>query len=278
MNNKIFFPILITGILTFVLYQFTSIVPPASVKAKLAAEAKPKPANLNFDTILGELYAKMKPADINNVKQLYLNLDAPNANKASIYKQLSSFWLGANVYEPYVAAESKLAQLDSSEKNLTFVAQSVLERLLVLNNTKYSSWLALEAQTLFKKALAANPNNDSSKVGLGATYMFGNNENPMEGILKVKAVADADSTNIFAQYILGVGNSINGMTDKAIDRFNKVLQIDPKHVNALLRLGSIYADKGDVKTAKETYKKLLPLAANKEQVAELEKIISSLKN
>ena len=278
MSNKIIFPILATAFITFLLYQFTSIVPPAKLKAKMAMEATPKVAKITLDTILAELYAKMKPTDVNNVKQLYLNLDAPNANKASIYKQLSNFWLSANLYEPYVAAESKLAQLDSSENNLTFVAHSVLERLLVLNNTRYSNWLAQEAQTLFNKALVANPNNDSTNVGLGATYMFGNNQNPMEGILKVKTVADKDSSNIFAQYILGVGNSINGMTDKAIDRFNNVLKLNPKHVNALLRLGGIYADKGDVKNAKETYKKLLPLAANKEQVAELEKIISSLKN
>jgi tetratricopeptide (TPR) repeat protein len=282
LRYKILVPIIVVAIITFLLYQFTSIVPPASVKAKAAKEAKeakPPPASSNFDTILSELYTKMKPADVKKVKDLYESLNASNANKASIYEALSSYWYNANVYEPYVHAESSLAQLANSEKKLTFVAHSVLQRLMVLNNTKYSNWLAAETQMLFKKANIINPSNDSTKVGLGATYFFNaDGGNPMEGILGIKQVADADTTNIYAQYILGVGNSINGMTDKAVERFNNVLALDPKNVDALLRLGGIYTDKGDIKTAKETYKKLLPLATNKEQVAEVEKIISSLKN
>jgi tetratricopeptide (TPR) repeat protein len=279
LNKKIFIPIIVAVVLTGILYQFTSIIPPTSVKAKQAQKAKEQPAVINFDTILTELYAKMKPNDVNTVKQLYLNLQKPNADKASIYKQLSTFWYNANVFEPYIQAESNLAQLDSSEKNLTFVAHSVLERLMVLNNTKYSNWLALEAQTLFNKAANANPNNDSTKIGLGATYFFNaTGGNPMDGISRILQVANADSTNVFAQYTLGVGNSINGMTDKAIERFNNVLALDPKHINALMRLAGIYTDKGEIKNAKETYKKLLPLAKNKEQADEVEKIISSLKN
>jgi lipopolysaccharide biosynthesis regulator YciM len=272
-------PVIITLGITALLYFFTSIVTPQSVKDKEAAKmVKPGALAITIDTILGALYPKMKPEDAKIAQDLYASLQNQNTNKASVYKQLSSFWQNANVYEPYIHAESNLAQLESSEKKLTFVAHLVLERLLVLNNTKYSNWLAQEAQTLFLKAEAINPNNDSTKVGLGATYMFGNNTNPMEGISKVKSVADRDSSNIFAQYILGVGNTINGMSNVAIQRFINVLRLNPKNVDALLRLGSIYKENGDNKNAIETYKKLLPLATNKQQVEEVEKIISSLKN
>jgi hypothetical protein len=52
-------------------------------------------------------------------------------------------------------------------------------------------WLATQAKELFDKALIINPNNDSTKIGIGVCYMFGNiSDNPMQGILAIREIAD----------------------------------------------------------------------------------------
>jgi hypothetical protein len=65
--------------------------------------------------------------------------------------------------------------------------------------------MAGEAKEMFEKALAINPDNDSTKIGLGSCYLFGNiSENPMQGIQMIREVADRDTTNMFAQFMLGL--------------------------------------------------------------------------
>ncbi len=267
-------------LITAALYLFTSTVPPRSVKDSMSKNNKSEviAKNVSFDTILGDLYAKMKPNSAMAVKVLYDSLAVSGVDSLAVYNKLSTLWYNANQFEPYIKAESMKAQLVNSEKNLTFVGHRILERLIIAPNTKYASWMAQEARLLFKKAIVVNENNDSSKIGLGATYMFNaEQEGPMVGITMVKEVAEKDSNNVYAQYILGVGNTINGMSDKAIERFTNVLKNEPTHVDALLRIGALYEAKGDNNNAVKNYEKLIPLAATKEQLEELKNKISSLK-
>jgi tetratricopeptide (TPR) repeat protein len=265
---------------TVLLYRYTSIVPPKSVKDNMVKNSKPETSakKISFDTILSNLYANMKPNSAAAVKRLYDSLAVSSADSLAIYNKLSTLWYNANQFEPHIQAESMKAQLVNSEKNLTFVGHRILEQLIIAPNTKYESWMAQEARVLFKKAIAINKNNDSSKIGLGATYMFNaEQEGPMVGISMVKEVADRDSNNVYAQYILGIGNTINGMTDKAIERFTNVLKKEPTHVDALLRIGALYEAKGDINNAIKMYEKLIPMAVTSDQLQELKNKISSLK-
>ena len=43
------------------------------------------------------------------------------------------------------------------------------------------NWLATNAKDLFERALEVNPDNDSSKIGLGACYIFGNISDKSDG-------------------------------------------------------------------------------------------------
>ena len=75
------------------------------------------------------------------------------------------------------------------------------------NDQTLRRWKALQAKDLFERSLKINPDNDSANIGLGACYIFGNiSATPMEGILKVREVAEKDSTNIYAQNVLGQGS------------------------------------------------------------------------
>jgi len=62
--------------------------------------------------------------------------------------------------------------------------------LLAEEDEGLQNWLATQAKALFEQSLRINPNNDSSKIGIGACYMFGNiSENPMQGIMAVREIA-----------------------------------------------------------------------------------------
>jgi lipopolysaccharide biosynthesis regulator YciM len=126
--------------------------------------------------------------------------------------------------------------------------------------------------------LRINSQNDSSIVGLGACFIFGNiADNPMEGILKVRQVAEKDSTNVFAQMVLGHGSLLSEQYDKAIDRFGKVLALQPENLEAILMMAEVYERKADKPNAIKWYSNALPFAMNPQLKTALEKRIEELK-
>jgi cytochrome c-type biogenesis protein CcmH/NrfG len=126
--------------------------------------------------------------------------------------------------------------------------------------------------------LRINDKNDSTIVGLGACYIFGNiADNPMEGILKVRQVVEKDSTNIFAQMVLGQGSLLSGQYDRAIGRFEKVLALQPVNLEAILLMAEVFERKEDKANAIKWYSKALPLASNPAMKSALEKRINELK-
>ncbi|HET9431973.1 MAG TPA: tetratricopeptide repeat protein, partial [Chitinophagaceae bacterium] len=133
------------------------------------------------------------------------------------------------------------------------------------------------AKDLFERSLKLNPDNDSSKVGLGATYLFGGiSASPMEGIGKIREVTEKDSTNVYAQMVLAKGSLISGQMDKAIERLQTVNRLQPSNLEAILLLADIYEKKGDKKKAIGWYRKSLDFISRPDARAEIMNRIKTL--
>lgn len=139
-------------------------------------------------------------------------------------------------------------------------------------------WLAENAKDLLDRALVINPNNDSSKIGLGACYMFGNiSDNPMQGILPVREIAQKDSNNLYAQMVLGLGGKKSGQLDKAIERFQFIVRKDPHNLEAIFQLAETYDMQGDKAHAIQWYETAKRMINNDAIKKEIDKRINELK-
>jgi len=168
--------------------------------------------------------------------------------------------------------------LENSEKSLTFAARLFLDRLMVSGEPAMQNWLASNAKVLLENALKINPANDSSKIGLGACYIFGNlSTNPMEGILPVREVVQRDPGNVYGQMVLGLGGKKSGQFDKAIERFQAVLKVDPQNVEAVFHIAESYDLKGDKANAIVYYEKAKQMVHIPEAKEELNKRITELR-
>ncbi len=161
---------------------------------------------------------------------------------------MAHFWSDSGkIFEPYAWYEGESARLENSEKSLTFAAHLFLDNLRNEENPALKRWKAMQAKDLFERSLKINPGNDSSTVGLGACYIFGNiADNPMEGILKVRSVAEKDSTNIYAQSVLGLWIINIGAIRQSNQPFsNGCPPAARKPGEALMVLADIYERKGE---------------------------------
>jgi len=202
-----------------------------------------------------------------------------NEQQIHVYHQLARFWKDSvQLFEPYAFYIGEAAKLENTEKNLTFAARLFLDRLMATENPSMQTWLASNAKVLLENALKINPANDSSKIALGACYIFGNiSSNPMEGILPVREIVQRTPGNVYAQMVLGLGGKKSGQFDKAIERFEAILKVDPLNVEAIFNIAESYDQKGDKANAIVYYEKAKQLVNIPEAKEELNKRIIELR-
>ena len=238
--------------------------------------------NVTVDSILNLARKQLTPEQLVRITTLENSISrgAVKKQQLDVYHNLSHFWSDSvGIFEPYAWYEAEAARLENSEKSLNFAARLFLENLQFDEVAARRKWKALQAKDLFERSLKINPQNDSARVGLGATYLFGGiSDMPMEGILKIREVADRDSTHIYAQLTLAKGSLITGQYDKARERLMTVNRLQPGNVDAVLLLADLSERTGNKAEALKWYQRSLELVklpealqAIRERIAELQK-------
>lgn len=202
------------------------------------------------------------------------------AQKIKLYNELAYFWKdSAHVFEPFAYYLGEKSKLENSEKSLTFAAHLYLKQLKTVDQHALQVWMADQAVDLFKHALQVNPDNDSSKIGLGSSYIFGAHgaSTPMEGIQKILEVVRRDSTNMYGQFMLGYGGIMTGQYDKAIERLNYVVKQEPANVEAIFLLAEAYERHGENAKAAEWYEAGKKYVQNPDAIQAIDKRIQELK-
>lgn len=239
------------------LYFFGNTVNPQKPVISAAGTSGQPVSNLSTQDVLVKSKQGLNATQQQKLTQMENSVVRGDVHNQQIQidHQLASYWMDSLHNEEigaYYAGEA--AKLENSEKNLTFAAHLLLDNMMATSDVAMQHWLATQAKELFEIALKLNPQNDSSKIGLGACYMFGNiSENPMQGILAIKEIADKNPNNIYAQMMLGLGGIQSGQYDKAAERFLNVIKIQPDNIEAILNLAQVYDRQNDKANAIKWY-------------------------
>ncbi len=274
-------------LLLIILYFFGQTIPPKK-KSVAPAEGNSGEASvksIDIQDILAASKSKLKPEQQSYLNRLENSVVRGDVKDQQIkaYEQLAAFWKDSvrNGFLPFVYYSGQIGKLENSEKNLTFAAQLFLENLRELDDRALKSWMANQAKDLFQKALQINPSNDSTKIGLGACYIFGSDaSNPqevMQGIQQILEVSRRDSTNMYAQFMLGLGGVVSGQFDKAIERLTKVVQHQPDNLEAIMKLAEINEQKGNKEEAVKWYEDGKKMIADPEMIKAIDDRIKTLK-
>jgi tetratricopeptide (TPR) repeat protein len=263
------------------IFLFGKTVPPPSVQQRPVAEGHAGSGNstapgmalsVSTDTLLAAARQHLKPEQAQQL--LLLEKALPTAASA---KALSDFWKGIHHHELTLYYLGESAKLENSEKSLTFAAHLFLNNMMEEHDGPLQHWYAARSKELFEKALAVNPNNDSSRIGLGATYMFGHvSDNPMQGILPIREIAEKHPDNLYAQMMLGLGGIQSGQYQKAVDRFLIIVQKQPDNLEAIFHLAETYDRMGDKANAVKWYEAIVKKIPSEEVKKELTQRIKAL--
>jgi tetratricopeptide (TPR) repeat protein len=271
-------------VLLVLIYFFGNTTPPKKPLSAVEKGEVAKPKKIEFSDILQAAKQKLPPSQqtrLNSLESSVVRGDV-KAQQIKVYYQLAGFWRDTiHFFEPYAYYTGAAAKLENSEKSLTFAARQFLNELKGTNRPAIKQWMADQAKELFEKALEINPANDSSRIGLGSCYIFGSTaDSPQEvmmGIQKILEVAKRDSTNMYAQLMLGVGGVISGQLDKAVERLTKVAEKEPGNLEAIFMLAEAYERKNDHANAVKWYEEGKKYISSDEMIKEIDQKIKSLK-
>jgi tetratricopeptide (TPR) repeat protein len=270
-------------IILIIFYFFGNTVP--SLKKSEGISTINSTQSLDIKTILDAGKAKLSPERLAYVNRLENAVVRGNIKDQQIEtnRELADFWKDSveNGFLAYAYYSGEAAKLENSEKSLTFAAQLFLNNLRGQDNPALKNWMAEESRDLFERAGKLNPDNDSTKIGLGATYIFGSTgQQPaevMKGIQEILEVTRRDSLNMYAQLMLGLGGIESGQYEKAIQRLLKVVHFDPGNLEAVLSLGEAYEKTGNKEAAKTWYEHARNETNNPDLIEAINERLKSLK-
>jgi outer membrane protein len=133
---------------------------------------------------------------------------------------------------------------------------------------------AIEA---YDKAIQLNPDNLQALTSKGVCYVEGTG-NPMEGITILREVLSKDSTFAEAHFQLGMFAIQSGQFEKALDRMEKVLKINPAYITAHLYKGQVYQQMGNLNEAIRSLEMYRDLSNEPEVKAQVNEYLVKLKN
>jgi len=134
-----------------------------------------------------------------------------------------------------------------------------------------------KANASFTSALAIDSTNLEAKTGLGVTIVNGFGP-PMQGIGMLLAVVKKDPKNLKAQMNLGLFAIKSGQFDKAVIRFNDIINNIKATPDAYFYLATAYENLGKNKEAIAAYLQSKKMAANPTLTSFIDGKIAELKN
>ena len=169
--------------------------------------------------------------------------------------------------------EEKALKLNSEDSWL-LSGDAFFNAFRYTQHQEFKTILINKAIEAYSEVLKRNDKNLNAKTGLGVCYVDGSSylgEPPMRGITLLLEVVKEDSTNLSALTNLGYFSIQSGQYEKAKQRFEQILKIEPKFAEAHLYLTDISLAMGDTINAVEhieKYKSMIENPATKQQLDE----------
>lgn len=260
-------------VLGFIAVTIALYFAPKKVEKKAAAENS---SGFSIEDQVAEIKGSLKREEKDQIVSLE-DLLKKNPSDLKIQDSLGKLW--DRFQTPQISSYyyEEIAKSESTEQNWINAAFRYFDAFKMTGDSLKRVYFVNKAIDSYKKVLEINPKNYDAKTDLGVCYAEGTS-NPMQGIMMLREVVQEDPKHVMAQYNLGILSVKSGQLDKAVDRFETVLKIDPTIEDARFLLGKTYMQMGNNAAAMKNFEILKKESKNPALVKEVESLISQVNN
>ena len=161
---------------------------------------------------------------------------------------------------------------DNKEDSYLNAAYRYFDAFKAAGDSSQRSFYVEKAIHTYGRVLELNPGNLNAKTDLGICLTEGTNQ-PMQGISLLREVVEEDPDHEYAQMNLGFLSMKSGQFDKAVERFHKVLEINPSRLDMYVYLGESYVQLGQNEDAIHNFRIFANLSGDPELVEQVNRSI-----
>lgn len=226
----------------------------AIAQAKSPSETIEKDSTMQPDVAEAHQVALSKEqiSQLERLRPLFFNAKTAK-EKSAYFDSLSIVFRPANLIDSIAFYAENLATQFPTIQTYFATADAYYDVFSFAMNEQKVKSAAEKARIYYEKILAQAPENSAAKVKLGVTYTI--TATPMQGIKMIREVLEKEPDNQLALFNLGLLSMQSGQYEKAVERFERLLVINPKDVNSCLLLGQSLVNLNKGKEAIERMEK-----------------------
>ncbi|MEO1435763.1 MAG: tetratricopeptide repeat protein [Bacteroidota bacterium] len=263
------------------LFLFLYFLIPTTPRERQAIDAQRAEKFSTFDPVgfLAESRQLLPPGLLARVESLELKLDSAKAQdeQIEITKQLSSTYNQMGNFAAGGIMAERVAEMMQTDTAWSIAGSTYFSGFQSAKDSLLRGYCFDKAVESFESAISINPDEPAHRVNLGLCYVEGSPA-PMKGILMIRELLDKYPDDVTVLFTLGRLSMRTAQFDKAIERFERVVEIEPDNLNATYMLAQAHRETGASQKAIEFFKKAIALNPDPGFQAEVSAIITELEN
>jgi len=265
--------LLITAVVLFVLLFLAPKTHTGELKAK-GSESKPAETVASIESFITMATKSLKPEEKSTYDALLASAKSSKVDTA--YVSVVEFW--DKQKRPDFASYFVEQIAERKQTSLAYVkaGDRYYYSVRFIKDNNEIPALYQSAIRCYEKAIEKDAKNVDAKIQLAACFVE-DGKDPMKGIGLLREVEKTDSNNVKLQLTFAFFSVKSQQWDKAIKRFNKVLEIDPLYIEAYLHLADAYEQQGQTNKTIEMLEKYASVTDDAMAKKEVLKYIEQLK-
>ncbi len=260
----------------FVLYFGGRTHPNQATSKEKAVAISSEP--VSSEVLLNDAKIAIKAADKASIEVLEKQLASTQGNeKREVLKKISSEWNKLGNFAAGGVYAQQIAELTPSDTSWAIAGTTYAIGFKKMKDETVREFCTKRAIKAFEAAISLNPSVSDSKINLALCYVEGAGAQPMKGIKMLTALADKEPNNVGLFLTLGQMAITTGQHEKAIGRFEHIIQIDPKNEEAYCLIAQEYETINKMAEAKNAYAKCAELTKNQNLKKQATDIVKNLK-
>jgi len=223
-----------------------------------------------------EAHTEATPETLQAIRQLrdQVGEGVPNEKNAIFADSLASLYEDAGKFDSAAWYAEEASKFFNTTESWIKTGDRYYQAYTFAIDQAKQNQLAAKAQEFFKKVLDANPNNLEVKTKLAMTYL---SSSPMQGVLMLREVLAEDPKNELALLNMGMLSIQSGQHERAVERLEVLVKINPNHTQGQLLLGIALMNTGQKGRAKQQFEKVKQMESDPAAQATADSYLKDLK-
>jgi tetratricopeptide (TPR) repeat protein len=265
--------LLITAVVLFVLLFLAPKTHTGELKAK-GSESKPAETVASIESFITMATKSLKPEEKSTYDALLASAKSSKVDTA--YVSVVEFWDKQKRPDFASYFVEQIAEKKQTSLAYSKAGDRYYYSVRFIKDNNEIPALYQSAIRCYEKAIEKDAKNVDAKIQLAACFVE-DGKDPMKGIGLLREVEKTDSNNVKLQLTFAFFSVKSQQWDKAIKRFNKVLEIDPLYIEAYLHLADAYEQQGQTNKTIEMLEKYASVTDDAMAKKEVLKYIEQLK-